>query len=390
MYRNNTDKNYLDLIDLIYNQGATKSDRTGTGTISYFGHQMRFNLLEGFPLVTVKKTFHKAITHELLWFLDAVDPYYKDYGNTNIKYLVDNKVSIWNEWALKPYLEATGKGHIKPNAPEWESVWNDEMKIFVEKVRTDDVFAKQWGELGPVYGKQWTDWGGSMQMLPMPGTQDEYFGGSFGGPTQVNFAPLSLQHIKGINQIENVIHKLRNRPDDRRIIVSAWNVSEIDQMALPPCHAFFQFYSFEMTNEDRVKSFTQWALKHGYDITGMSTENALIHYNFPKRKLNLQLYQRSVDVCIGLPFNIASYALILEMIAQVTDHLAFEFIHTSGDAHIYLNHMDSIADFKNNESYPLPTLYLDRNIKELSDFRIEHINISNYQSHPYIPLKVAV
>ena len=359
MYHNQTDKNYLDLIDLILNEGTKKGDRTGTGTISYFGPQMRFNLLDGFPLITVKKTYHKAITHEALWFLNAVDPFYQEFGNTNIKYLVDHNVSIWNEWAFEPYLKTIGKDYIKPNDPQFETEWKQEMDLFINKIKTDNEFAKQYGELGPVYGKQWTNWG-------------------------------SHTDKNGINQIEQIINKLRNRPDDRRIIVSAWNVAEIENMALPPCHAFFQFYSVEMDNNDRLKSFEKWARLNGYDITGMSVDQAFNHYNFPKRKLSVKLYQRSADVGLGVPFNIASYALILEMVAQVTGHLAYEFVHTFGDAHIYLNHLDKLTTLKENESYPLPTITLDKSIKELNDFRIEHISINNYKSHAHIPLKVAV
>lgn len=261
---------YLQLLQHILDNGAHKSDRTGTGTVSTFGYQMRFNLQDGFPMVTTKKLHLKSIIHELLWFLK---------GETNIAYLKENGVSIWNEWA-------------------------DER-----------------GELGPVYGKQWRSWTGA------------------DGNT--------------IDQIADVVHQIKTNPDSRRLIVSAWNVGELPQMALMPCHALFQFYVAD-------------------------------------GKLSCQLYQRSADVFLGVPFNIASYALLTLMMAQVTGLHPGEFIHTFGDVHIYSNHMEQVELQLSRTPLPLPTMKLNKEIKDIFDFKFEDFTLENYQSHPAIKAPVAV
>lgn len=261
---------YLALMRHVREHGVTKQDRTGTGTISVFGHQMRFDLSQGFPVVTTKKLHLKSIIHELLWFLK---------GETNIRYLKENGVSIWDEWA-----DANG-------------------------------------ELGPVYGYQWRSW-------PTP----------------------DGQHI---DQISQVIQQLKHSPDSRRIIVSAWNVAEIDNMALPPCHAFFQFYVAE-------------------------------------GKLSCQLYQRSADIFLGVPFNIASYALLTLMMAQVTGLQPGDFVHTLGDAHLYLNHLEQADLQLSREPYALPQMRLNPNVTNLFDFKYEDFELVNYQHHPHIKAPVAV
>lgn len=263
-------KQYLDLLSHILENGNEKTDRTGTGTKSVFGYQMRFDLQKGFPLLTTKKLHTRSIFHELLWFLK---------GDTNIKYLHDNKVTIWDEWA-------------------------DEN-----------------GDLGPVYGKQWRAWQGVDGKI--------------------------------IDQISQLIHQIKNTPDSRRMLVSAWNVGEVEQMALPPCHIVFQFY-------------------------------------VANNKLSCQLYQRSADVFLGVPFNIASYALLTEMIAQVCGLKAGEFIHTLGDAHLYLNHIDQAKLQLSRTPYELPKLKLNPEIKDIFDFKYEDITIEDYVSHPHIKAEVAV
>ena len=263
-------KNYLELLDLLLNEGTTKTDRTGTGTKSLFGHQMRFDLNKGFPLVTTKKTHLKSIIHELLWFIS---------GDTNIRYLTENGVRIWNEWADED------------------------------------------GNLGPVYGSQWRSW-----------------------PTA------SGTHI---DQIQNVIDQIKNTPDSRRIIVSAWNVGEIENMALPPCHCFFQFYIAD-------------------------------------NKLSCQLYQRSADVFLGVPFNIASYALFTMMMAQVCDLEYGDFVHTLGDAHLYSNHVEQAKLQLSRSTFPLPTMRINPDIRSIFDFKYEDFELINYESHPHIKGKVAV
>lgn len=263
-------KQYLDLLSHILENGNEKTDRTGTGTKSVFGYQMRFDLQKGFPLLTTKKLHTRSIFHELLWFLK---------GDTNIKYLHDNKVTIWDEWA-------------------------DEN-----------------GDLGPVYGKQWRAWQGADGKIT--------------------------------DQISQVVNQIKNSPDSRRMLVSAWNVGEVEQMALPPCHIVFQFY-------------------------------------VANNKLSCQLYQRSADVFLGVPFNIASYALLTEMLAQVCDLEPGEFIHTLGDAHLYLNHIDQAKLQLSRTPYELPKLKLNPEIKDIFDFKYEDITIEDYVSHPHIKAEVAV
>ena len=263
-------RTYLNLMQHVLNHGTKKSDRTGTGTVSVFGYQMRFNLAEGFPLVTTKKCHMKSIVHELLWFLQ---------GDTNIKYLKDNGVKIWDEWA-------------------------DEN-----------------GNLGPVYGKQWRSWA----------------------------APDG--HV--IDQISELIAQIKKNPDSRRLIVSAWNVGELDKMALAPCHAFFQFYVAD-------------------------------------GKLSCQLYQRSADIFLGVPFNIASYALLTLMVAQVCGLKPGDFVHTFGDAHLYSNHMEQTREQLSREPRPLPTMRLNPAVKDIFDFKFEDFTLENYDPHPAIKAPVAI
>ena len=263
-------KQYLDLLDRILKEGVRKEDRTGTGTISVFGHQMRFNMEEGFPLLTTKKLHLKSIIHELLWFLN---------GDTNVKYLQDNGVRIWNEWA-------------------------DEN-----------------GDLGHIYGYQWRSW-------------PDYEGGH-------------------IDQISEVVNTIKNNPDSRRIIVNAWNVGDIKNMNLPPCHAFFQFYIAD-------------------------------------GKLSLQLYQRSADTFLGVPFNIASYALLLKMMAQVCGLKEGDFVHTLGDAHIYTNHLEQVREQLSRDPRHLPTMKINPDVKSIFDFKYEDFELSDYDPHPHIKGVVAV
>ena len=263
-------RQYLDLLTHLLETGNERSDRTGTGTISRFGYQMRFSLAEGFPVVTTKKLHLKSIIHELLWFLN---------GDTNVKYLQDNGVKIWNEWAGED------------------------------------------GELGPVYGHQWRSW--------------------------------STSDGREIDQISQLIEQIKSNPSSRRLIVSAWNVGDIDKMKLPPCHLLFQFY----VNDG---------------------------------KLSCQLYQRSADVFLGVPFNIASYALLTLMVAQVTGLQPGDFVHTFGDAHIYNNHLDQVRLQLSREPYPLPQMKINPELKSIFDFKYEDFELVNYQAHPHIKGDVSV
>lgn len=286
---------YLNLIEHVLENGQYKSDRTNTGTYSLFGHQSRYDLSKGFPLVTTKKTHLKSIIHELLWFIS---------GDTNIKYLVDNNVKIWNEW---PYVKFQASKDYQ----------NESLEEFVEKVKSDNDFAQKYGDLGPVYGRQWRD-------------------------------------FSGVDQLAGLVDQLKNNKNSRRLIISAWNPPLIPQMALPPCHCFMQFY--------------------------VSDDN----------KLSCQLYQRSADIFLGVPFNIASYSLFTMMLAQVCDLGLGDFIHTLGDAHIYSNHIDQVKEQITRKPYPLPTMKINPNVKSIFDFKYEDFELVDYEAHPHISGPVAI
>jgi len=298
---------YLDLVRHIRDHGVKKEDRTGTGTVSIFGHQMRFDLAHGFPLVTSKKVHLKSILHELLWFIR---------GDTNIRYLVENGVGIWNDWPYQNWLRETGQDtSLEMYSPEWRAV----MKEFIEKIKTDRDFAAQYGDLGPVYGKQWRNFG-------------------------------------GVDQLTQLIDDIKSNPDSRRLIVSAWNPQDIPVMVksgLPPCHSLFQFYVVD-------------------------------------GKLSCQLYQRSADVFLGVPFNIASYAILTMMIAQVSGLGLGDFVHTFGDAHLYLNHMDQVEEQLSRSTLDLPTMKINSQVTSLFDFVFDDFELQNYQSHGPIAAPVAV
>jgi len=304
-------RQYLDLLQDIKDNGVTKTDRTGTGTKSVFGRQMRFDLSQGFPLITTKKVFLRGIIHELLWFLR---------GDSNIEYLVKNNVHIWDEWPFKAYLKATHQDIPEQNSDEW----NEKLTQFTENIANDHEFARKYGELGPVYGYQWRHW---------PARD--------GGE---------------IDQITELIETIRNSPDSRRMIVSAWNVADIQEMAkagLPPCHSLFQFYVAD-------------------------------------GKLSCQLYQRSADTLLGVPFNIASYALLTMMIAQVTGLKPGEFVHTLGDTHIYLNHLKQVDLQLSRKPKPLPTMKLNPKITSIFDFTIDDFTLEGYEPHPGIKAPIAI
>lgn len=383
-------KQYVDLVSRIIKEGVRKKDRTGTGTVSIFGHQSVYNMNDGFPLLTMKNTYYRGIFHELLWFLNAVPEEYKKFGNTNIKYLVDHKVNIWNEWPFEAYRKLVEEKDDE--AVYWFEKMNEPLTLegYATSIKKSNSFATKYGDLGPVYGKQWMDWGGA---------------GILGSESE-----------KGINQIQNAVDQLRNNPDSRRIIVNAWNVSEIDDMLLPPCHAFLQFVSEPLSENERYQLFNQKMLEMRWGLRdpGEITEEEMTSYEIPKRKLHVQLYQRSADVFLGVPFNIASYALLLHMMAQVTNMKPGNFVHTMGDAHLYLNHEEQVNeflsrtydgekvfDFFNNPDKvhdnlgdyhgpKLPALELNSMIKNIEDFRIEDIKVLEYAPLKTIKAPVAV
>ena len=300
-------KQYLDLLKLVKETGIKKEDRTGTGTISIFGHQMRFNLQDGFPLMTTKKVNLDSIIHELLWFIK---------GDTNIRYLVQNGVNIWNDWPFQSWLNETGQSDkYAMHSKEWKEM----MKTFVETIIRDEGFASQYGDLGPVYGKQWRD-------------------------------------FEGVDQLEQVIEDIKNSPDSRRLIVSAWNPKDIPVMiksGLPPCHTLFQFY-----------------VSNG--------------------RLSCQLYQRSADVFLGVPYNIASYALLTLMIAKVSGLEPGEFVHSFGDTHIYLNHLEQVNEQLSRDPHSLPKLKIKNNRNSLFEFQINDFELTEYDPHPFISAPIAV
>ena len=306
---------YLELLLFVQENGVEKSDRTETGTLSTFGYQMRMDLSEGFPLLTTKKVFLRMIIHELLWFLS---------GDTNIRYLAQNRVPIWDDWPYAKYLEAN---NLEKKYPRYSDVWKENKKEFIENIKNDEDFANKWGNLGPVYGKQWTAWQG------------------YQGET--------------INQIQGAVDMLKNNPTSRRIIVSGWNVADIMKLikdkngAPPPCHTLFHFYVAE-------------------------------------GKLSCQLYQRSADVFLGVPFNIASYSILTMMIAQVAGLELGDFIHTFGDVHIYLNHLDQVKEQLSREPKSLPTMKINPDVKDIFKFKYEDFKLVDYDPHPKIKAPVAI
>ncbi|MBV6425782.1 MAG: Thymidylate synthase 2 [Haliscomenobacter sp.] len=300
-------RQYHALLQHILDTGVRKNDRTGTGTISVFGYQMRFDLEEGFPLLTTKKLHFKSILHELLWFLR---------GDTNIRYLVQNGVNIWNDWPYQHWLQANG---LDEKYPKYSPAWKEQMKAFVERVKEEEAFAAEWGGLGPVYGHQW-------------------------------------RNFEGVDQMAGVVEQIRSNPDSRRLIVSAWNPKDIPVMVksgLPPCHALFQFYVAE-------------------------------------GRLSCQLYQRSADVFLGVPFNIASYALLNLMVAQVCGLKPGTFVHTFGDAHLYVNHLDQTRLQLSRAPRPLPQAKLNQKVNDLFAFQPEDIALEGYDPWPHIPAAVSV
>lgn len=306
-------KQYLSLVQEILEKGEQRKDRTGVGTISLFGIHRKYDLREGFPLVTTKKVNFKNVVVELLWFLS---------GDTNIQYLVKNEVNIWNEWAFQIFLE---QNNLIEQHPRYSEIWKIKMAEFVAQIKSDNIFAKKWGELGPIYGKQWRRW--------------------------------EAKNGTEIDQIKGVIDLIKNDPTSRRIIVSGWNVGEIQELvhshhhAPPSCHTLFQFYVSD-------------------------------------HRLDLQVYQRSADVALGVPYNIASYAALLTIIAQETDLQPGIFTHTMGDAHVYLNHVGGLKEQLKREPYSLPQLKFTK--KPMADLVLDDFVLENYQCHPFIKFQIAV
>jgi thymidylate synthase len=416
---NSLDKEYTDLLKDILNNGTSKSDRTGTGTISVFGRQIRHNMKDGFPLLTTKKMPFKTIVTELLWFLR---------GDTNIKYLVDNNCHIWDGDAYKNYCMSYKDGHEFYEDETVKRSYTQEE--FINKIKTDDEFANKWGELGKIYGWQWRKWGSieetktvRKKILDQENLEADIF------YEQI------INKIGGIDQIANLINDLKTNPDSRRLMVNAWNVGELDQMVLPPCHYGFQVYTRELSFNERMNLLKNLQILQERRLDNAPQEmvsKLADSYNIPTRAISLMWNQRSVDTFLGLPFNIASYGLLLEIISKEVNMVPDELIGNLGDVHLYLNHIeqakeqigryltdeeryniwfnnnyetgmerffdpDNLPDYNNEyyeptpkrtrEPFPLPTLKLGHfgsilenvSVVDLSDFILE-----NYQSHPTI------
>jgi thymidylate synthase len=375
--KNNIEHQYLKLLKDILDNGVTKQDRTGTGTLSVFGRQIRHDMKLGFPLLTTKKMFWKGIVTELLWFLR---------GDTNIKYLVDNDCHIWDGDAYQAYLKNWKPQPVVENELHWleQELVSDRplpKDMFIHCIKTDDEFAKKWGELGPVYGKQWREW-------------NRYKWDKIDFDTRIEY----------VDQIENLINDLKTNPDSRRLMVSAWNVSELDQMTLPPCHYGFQVYTRELSLEERRK-----LAKYDSEFVSPMMVESWDRNNIPTRAISLMWNQRSVDTFLGLPFNIASYGLLLEIIAKAVNMVPDELIGNLGDTHLYSNHIKQAKEQLTREPYPLPTLNINTEwwptesgecgvgpidaaavVEGFSNDNFckclleEDLQLCNYQSHPTI------
>ena len=355
--KNNVDRQYFELVRHILNNGVKKSDRTGTGTISVFDYSMRFDMSEGFPLLTSKKMFTKGVIHELIWFLR---------GDTNIKYLVDNDVHIWDGDAYKNYLKNFVPPVCPPNLdvqPDFYEPMSKEMfiKSMQEKSSRGDEFAKKWGELGPVYGRQWRQWSTMGKGQEMNGL----------------FSIEENMKMNSIDQIQNLINDLKNNPDSRRLMVSAWNVSDLDQMVLPPCHYGFQCYTQELTEIERKMSWCQSLDKSLHYVEDLSSAE-LDTLGIPKRKLSLKWTQRSCDLFLGVPFNIASYGLLLHLLAKEVNMVPGDLIFSGGDIHIYTNHIEQAKEQLTRQTFELPKLELTNT--SIFELKYEDIKILNYQS----------
>jgi len=351
---NNLDKSYQLLLQDILDNGVEKKDRTGTGTISVFGRQIRHKMSEGYPLLTTKKMAFKTMVTELLWFLK---------GDTNIKYLVDNGCRIWDGDAYKRY---------KSTNPDYLA--DDEMfktergtykfftqEDFINEIKTNDEFAKKWGELGKIYGYQWRSW------------------------NKYGVEP-GLVTSQSIDQIQNLINDLKTNPDSRRLMINAWNVGELDQMVLPPCHYGFQVYTRELNLDERIEILR--SITDPFNFHSDYFHEHLDYYNIPRRAISLMWNQRSVDTFLGLPFNIASYGLLLEIIAKEVNMIPDELVGNLGDVHLYSNHIEQAKEQISREPLKLPSILLDYRegeySKDLKDLTAEDIVLTNYKSHPSI------
>jgi thymidylate synthase len=372
---NNLDKSYQQLLSDVLENGHKKSDRTGTGTISVFGRQIRHKMSDGFPVLTTKKMAWKTMVTELIWFLR---------GDTSIKFLIDNGCHIWDGDAYKKFLTKANEvkqayldGDLLGIQPHIESMFSDSNSLtiltqqeFINKIKTDSEFSKTWSQLGPVYGKQWRNWTNQSK-------KNHYV--TPGEPTHNN---------KRIDQIANLINDLKTNPDSRRLMVSAWNVGEIDQMTLPPCHYGFQVYTRELSTVERMEYYGKHYMKE--NVAKSYDELLKVDYdgfNIPTRAISLMWSQRSCDLFLGIPFNIASYGLLLEIIAKEVNMIPDELIGNLGDVHLYSNHIEQAKEQISREPFELPKLKFyssQEPIDDISHYEIEDFELVDYQSHTTI------
>ena len=392
---NKVDTEYFRIVNDILTNGRLKKNRTGVDTIGIFGAQAKYNVdLNAFPLLTTKKVHWPAIVHELLWFIS---------GSTNIKYLVDNNVRIWNEWAFSRYQKVKPRlgglmladelllsnqekrvlaSKLEPDdfdvVDSIKKSIQEKQNKFIDRIKNDVEFAKEWGELGEgTYGGMW-------RAFPFYTMDDEFVGSS-----TVTGQGSESWVFGQVDQLQKVIDKLKTNPDDRRMIVSAWHPYWVDHCALPPCHCLFHFHTEELTYDERFQLYRD----NGGDLIA-EPESTMVELfdvsNTPTRRLNCLLYQRSNDFFLGVPFNIASYSLLTAMIAHVTNMVPGTFTHSHGDAHVYVNHLDQIKLQMSREPKALPSLWLNPEVKSLFDFKYDDIKLLNYDPHPTIKADVAV
>jgi thymidylate synthase len=411
---NTLDSKYQDLLQDILDNGVVKSDRTGTGTISVFGRQIKHKMSQGFPLLTTKKMAWKTMVTELLWFLK---------GDTNIKYLVDNGCNIWNGDAFKNYTKEVTElidgymcGDIMGMQQHIEDMFSNPDHLtpltqeeFIDKIKTNDQFAKKWGDLGPIYGKQWRSWGGrnilnyDLQNVKWS-DKDKVMELIRDGGDYSKYDVKVTYRNNSIDQIQNLINDLKTNPDSRRLIVNAWNVGELDQMVLPPCHYGFQVYTRKLSGEEMWDLLKKKVGEERFKLMvediapfggGLSEE--LQAYNIPKRAISLMWNQRSVDTFLGLPFNIASYGLLLEILAREVNMVTEDLIGNLGDVHLYSNHIEQAKEQIGREPYknlpilnfsPIPSAHFEHHLDSFNDFvkglQPYQFIIDEYESHPTI------
>jgi len=371
-FYNHVDSEYAHLLRLILKDGRRKKNRTGVDTIGVFGAQAKFDVdLDAFPVLTTKKIYLRSIIHELLWFIR---------GDTNIKYLADNDVHIWDDWAYVRYIKEPRNHGVSDMVDHGHNTWKPLTQTeFIHRIKVDNKFADKWGELGEgTYGGMWRDFPHFKQTYKSPtkcGVGDEY-------------------EREGVDQLKKVVDKLKTNPDDRRIIVSAWHPYWVDHCALPPCHCLFHFNTEELTHQERMHLLTmKWGhCDFGPGVMKTEAESTVIldKEGIPTRRLNCLLYQRSCDTFLGVPFNITSYCLLTAMIAHCTNMVPGTFTHTYGDLHLYVNHLDQVKEQLSRDPKILPKLWLNPKVRNLFDFKFEDIEVRDYVSHPAIKGDIAV